>query len=168
MPAHPDVHPAAITPACVRAIRAGRKTQLRVVAAEDASQCPLGSPGDLLWVQEPWAPASDGAAAIYQADSSAKTEAKVGWEPARTLSREHARVWLVIRRVRLERLQAISEDDIAAEGGMWREAAPEGEDERSGFARWWTSVHARPGTAWADNPLVWVVAFNPAAPSESS
>lgn len=113
-----------LTPACLRAIAAGHKTQLRSVARGDAdAPCPLGAPGDLLR-------AADGT-------------------PLRILA------------LRRERLQAISEEDLAREGGMWRETSPPGvaESERAGFARWWDAVHARPESRWQADPWVWVVTF---------
>lgn len=68
---------------------------------------------------------------------------------------------LAIGSVRLERLQDIGDEDLVREGGMWRETAPPGsvETDRSGFARWWDQVHARPEARWQANPLVWVINF---------
>jgi hypothetical protein len=118
-----------LTAACLRAIAAGRKTQLRSVdkggdaALASAAPCPLGAPGDLLRIE--------------------------------------SGALLRITALRRERLQAISEADLAREGGMWRETSPPGatESERAGFARWWDAVHARPEAQWQADPWVWVVTF---------
>ena len=64
-----------------------------------------------------------------------------------------------IESTRLERLQEIRDDDLEAEGGLWRELASSSRSPREAFGQWWDSVHARPGTRWDDNPLVWVVTF---------
>jgi len=121
--------PVGLTPACLRAIAAGRKTQLRSVArGEPDSPCPLGGPGDHLR-------APDGTR-------------------------------LRITALRRERLQAISDADLAREGGMWEETRPPGaaESERAGFARWWDAVHTRPDAQWPADPWVWVVTFERSQP----
>jgi hypothetical protein len=64
-----------------------------------------------------------------------------------------------IVQTRLERLRAISDDDLEAEGGLWREHAASNPEPRAAFGRWWDSLHARAGTRWDDDPLVWVVTF---------
>lgn len=155
MPPGPDPErPLSLSAGCVRAILGGRKTLVRHVAADP---CPLGEPGDWLWVREPWAPGSPGgSAARYQADG-AEAAPGVEWQPARTMPRE-------LSRLRLERLRDIPDEDLPAEGRLWREGAPAGgETEREGFARWWDSLHARPGTRWADDPWVWVLGVRPCA-----
>jgi hypothetical protein len=127
--AEPVLRPVSLTPACVRAIMAGRKRQIRSIAhppngvAPPVGACPLGRPGDLLRVRE-------------------------------GLS-------LRIASTRLERLQSIRDEDLAAEGGMWQESAPAGsvEDERDGFARWWNEVHVRLTAKWEADPWVWVIEF---------
>ena len=115
--------PVGLTPACLRALAAGHKTQLRRVVKDATAPCPFGEPGDLLR-------AEDG------------TRLRI----------------LALRR---ERLQAISDADLAREGGMWRVTSPPGvvESERAGFARWWDAVHARPESRWQADPWVWVVTF---------
>ena len=67
-----------------------------------------------------------------------------------------------ITNIRLERLQDISDADLEAEGGLWREFHDALLTPREAFGRWWDSLHARPGTRWDDNPHVWAVAFQPA------
>ena len=122
-----------LTAGCRQAIREGRKTLIRVVAkAEDAS-CPVGAPGDRVWVRE------------RRADDPTPPHER--------------RLWLEITDVRRERLQQIADADISAEGEMWRTDAPPGETPREGFARWWTQVHPREGQRWQDDPEVWVVRF---------
>lgn len=66
---------------------------------------------------------------------------------------------LEIEHVRLERLQEIEEEELDAEGGMWREFHGPGLTPVAAFGRWWDSLHTRPGTRWQDDPWVWVVSF---------
>jgi len=128
---------------------------IRQVAARDVAACPFGGPGDLLWVREPWA-LVDGVP-VYQ--GSHASAADVEWQPARSMPEEHARIWLRLDDTRLERLPDIPEEDFIAEGCLWLESPLSGEAPRAGFARWWDSLHRRPGTQWADAPWVWVLSF---------
>jgi hypothetical protein len=117
----------------------------------------LGGPGDTLWVREPWAHAGPSGFRYLATEAD---PASVVWLPAREMPRDASRLRLVIRSIRLERLHDIAGEDFAAEGLLWRQAdAPGAQSDRSGFARWWDSLHARPGTRWRDNPHVWVVSF---------
>jgi hypothetical protein len=180
----PAERPVTITPACVRAVLAGRKNQLRHAldgeppTGAGPADCPLGRPGDQLWVREAWAvPAGrdgDATAVRYAPDGGFDPADPAhggaygeGWHPAREMPRWASRLTLEIVAVRLERLQEIAATDLAAEGGMWRESTIPGgaagrheasaDLERAGFARWWSEVNARRGTTWERNPWVWVV-----------
>lgn len=157
----PGETPVSISSGCARAVLDDRKTMLRQVAVDADAPCPLGGPGDRLWVREPWA--SVGGAVAYAADEA---EGLAGdgavapeWQPSRTMPREASRILVEIEATRLERLQAIPPEDLAAEGSLWLSAAAAGESPRQGFARWWDSLHPRPGTQWGDDPWVWVVRF---------
>lgn len=196
-----ECRPKTLTKACVRAILAGRKTQIRqaldpqppegaAIAGVDldgrltwteggrtvrGEPCPLGQPGDRLWVREAWAlPAGvDGrlepGAALsqvrYLADEEPSPQSGEGvreeFRPAREMPQWASRLTLEISAVRLEQLQAISPADLEAEGGMWRggTSKPDAEADREGFARWWSEVNAARGNRWAHNPWVWVVEF---------
>lgn len=129
--------PVTFTDACAQAILAGRKTQARRVVRDPAEACPFGEPGDRLWLRE-------------------TTE----------MTRERARVVVEVEGVRREPLQAISDQDLAAEGDVTREPFADVAERRQIFASWWNSVHHRPGTKWADAPEVWVVRFRPVASPE--
>jgi len=200
----PEWTPKTLTTACVRAILAGRKTQLRqaldpqppeaasiagidlegrLTWTEDGrtlrgEPCPLGQPGDRVWVREPWAlpPETEGRLepdvarrhVRYLADEEVRPDGGGNapcvpgeFRPAREMPRWASRLTLEIAAVRLEQLQAISPADLEAEGGMWREETcdPGSEADREGFARWWSEVNAARGNRWAHNPWVWVVEF---------
>ena len=154
----PSGHPVSLTPACIRAILAGRKTQLRHAVREPSDGCPLGQAGDLLWVREGWALDPHTGSVRYQADSGEEASS-IPWQPARTMPPEASRLHLMILQARLERVQEIGDRDLQAEGGMWRETAPPGEGDREGFARWWSQVQAKSGLTWENNPWVWAVEF---------
>jgi hypothetical protein len=161
--------PVSLSPACVRAILAGRKTQIRLI--QKGSEW---SPGTLLWVREPWSTnppmptdqpdesflPSHEIQILYRADGA---DSPVPWYPARTMARWASRLTLRVEGIRPEQLQQISSEDLVREGRMWAESglAKPGESERDGFARWWDSVHSHPQEQWEGNPPVWVLTFKP-------
>lgn len=89
-----------------------------------------------------------------------------------------ARTFMRVTDVRVERIQDISDDDAKTEGALdWFYALSpdeqakhfcdcsvaldgdkDGPDSRDAFAMLWDSL-AKPGTTWADNPLVWAYSF---------
>lgn len=95
-------------------------------------RCPYGVPGDRLWVRETWGLAA-------------------------SMPRWASRLTLEVTAVRVERLQEITTDDLAAEGfrgtigygPMWFETWREA----------WDSDNAKRGFGWESNPWVWVVGF---------
>jgi len=163
------IHPVSLSPTSVRAILAGRKTQLRLIQRE-----PQWGPGSLLWVREPWCtnpPISPHppeetflppheVQILYKADA---VEPPVPWYPAKTMARWASRLSLRLEGIRPEFLQLISDEDLVREGRMWSEnsLARPGESEREGFARWWDSIHSIPQEQWESNPAVWVLSFKP-------
>jgi hypothetical protein len=201
-----ESRPKTLTTACVRAILAGGKTQLRQaldpqppegvsIAGMDlegrltwtdgghtarGEPCPLGGPGDRLWVRERWALPDDVDGPLepeqarrhvrYLADEELSDDAERGIaasgesRPAGKMPQWASRLTLEITGVRLEQLQAIGPEDLEAEGGMWREGAsnPGPEADREGFARRWSEVNAARGNPWDRDPWVWVVEFRPA------
>lgn len=161
----------------VRAILDGRKTQTRrpvkpqpFVATPsmfDVSKCPIGQPGDRLWVRETWRmalqPGPDGLlrmVAIYRADG----EIKMSWRPSIHMPRWASRITLEIVRVWVERVQEITKEGAKADGccgghgsipGYAFSATP-----REHFRHIWQSIY---GT-WEANPFVWAVEFRRTKP----
>jgi hypothetical protein len=83
-------------------------------------RCPYGKPGDLLWVRETWAVANASGEfgeprLIFRAE---RPDAGFlpGWKSPRFMPKKHARLWLEITGVRVERVQDISGNDAIAEG----------------------------------------------------
>jgi hypothetical protein len=100
--------------------------------------CPYGSPGDRLWVIE-----------------NDPIDMPRGCR-------------LEVEKVRVERLQSISEEDAKAEGVKpeWMSAedvdnlGPGYDSYREGFAALWDRIDGKnPDRAWAKNPWVWAVTF---------
>ncbi len=139
--------------------------------------CPMGKAGDLLWVREPWMtsvdldtitePESARAYVRYQADgflngfTIEEEQHRFAWRSPREMPRWASRLTLQVTNVRVEHIQEISSEDLIAEGGMWRNAWRELtlEEDRAGFARWWTEVNVKPENHWERNPWVWVIRF---------
>lgn len=146
--------------------------------------CPYGQPGDRLWVREAWAPGDemvfgsakdDPETVLYRADKAAlhwdgkamstpmDTYAlnwdAVRWKPSIHMPRWASRITLEVTGVRVERLQEISEDDLAAEGiqelidaGVDHDGTP-----RDTYRVLWEGLNGP--DSWDANPWVWVVEF---------
>ena len=175
----------------VNAILSGRKTQTRRIISEKTlhlfdvaaiagechplglcdqrSQsyylefCPLGNPGDQLWVREAFATGLCTKSTLaYRATH--KTEdleegwgETIKWTPSIHMPRWASRINLLITGVRVERLQAITLGDICKEIGCglydFRPAT-------YGFQVWeelWKSIYGEEN--WEANPWVWVINF---------
>jgi hypothetical protein len=153
--------------------------------------CPYGQPGDRLWVRETFMPMPHlNAKAFYRA-----TDPLVGgkWKPSIFMPRDLSRLTLEITEIRVERLNAITDEDAGKEGvssvlaslgtddlsiGTIRNYLND-QDQKEGkpvqyftgknlprarFASLWQSINGP--DSWAANPWVWVVTFRP-LPSDS-
>jgi hypothetical protein len=143
--------------------------------------CPLGVPGDRLWVRERWAleDIEGEQRVIWHSDLEAAWRTRLtetffmepGYEPGRWLPpsrmpRWAARLTLEISRVRVERLQQITEADAIAEG-VYEEFEMDLADfvrgvkaqstYKLGFKHAWQRAHG--GESWASDPWVWVIDF---------
>ncbi|HDL6748682.1 TPA: hypothetical protein PXJ82_004433 [Yersinia enterocolitica] len=174
----------------VNAILSGRKTQTRRIISEktlhlfgvaaSAGQChpielcdqrsqsyyldfcPLGKPGDQLWVREAFAAGLCTESTLaYRATH--KTEdleegwgETIKWTPSIHMPRWASRINLLITGVRVERLQDISDADASAEGCKIS-SMQSGECLSDMFARLWKSIYG--DESWQANPWVWVINF---------
>ena len=89
---------------------------------------------------------------------------KRGTLPSIFMPKDCARIWLRVTDKRLEPLQAITYEDILAEGWNPQTSEPiteetAGEDARAWFIALWNSLNAKRGYAWEDNPEVAVIGF---------
>lgn len=145
-------------------------------------RCPYGAPGDRLWVREAFAlsirdPDSafepdtkdpscwDGAAyrATYSGgdwehryENGRLIRVPPPWRPSIHMPRWASRITLEVTAVRVERLQAITEEDACAEG-----CTPLQMDHGSylpTFEGLWDRINGK-RHPWASNPWVWVVNF---------
>ena len=144
--------------------------------------CPYGVPGDRIWVRETWAEA--GASApdlkLYRANypehvpsiyENVPPAEEFRWTPSIHMPRTASRILLEITDVRVERLNAISEEDAEAEG-IDMEALYDSQDcydciadhnmtgrptVTGAFKYLWESIYGEEG--WKSNPWVWVIEF---------
>lgn len=133
---------------------------------EDGSEeirCPYGVAGDRLWVRETFALHDNRQPPIiyYRADDPQKYESDGAWKPSTQMPRWASRITLEITKVRVERLQDITEEDAIAEGvdaisqeALRRQATW---NRRQDFAQVWDLINGK--GAWDANNWVWVLDF---------
>ena len=115
--------------------------------------------GDVLYVRETWCKGSLNGGAdqyFYKADDN---DFHCQWRPSIHMPKEAARIFLRVTKVRAERLQEITTDDI-----WYKEGIPFGLciAPYDGFARLWNSTVKKADLAkygWDANPWVWVIEF---------
>ncbi|ENK2735673.1 hypothetical protein AB3C09_000013 [Klebsiella variicola] len=150
--------------------------------------CPFGAVGDRIWVRETFCPAP----LEMQSEPPRKTMWNIAyrdgmqmeklapaeynptiynyerWTPSIHMPRWASRILLEITDVRVERLNAISEEDARAEGIIDGGCLNCGEPEPCGcanpepdatdaFAYLWQSIYGQ--ASWNANPWVWVIDF---------
>lgn len=157
---------------CVFAIHANRSNTQEGRFRWD---CPLGKPGDQLWVRETWN--KHGGLITYRADHDwieemrKATVCPAKWVPSIHMPRWASRINLLITGVRVERLNDISEQDALAEG-IDADYLAESQDHydciadhnmtgrptaRGYFSSLWQSIYGEEN--WEANPWVWVIEF---------
>lgn len=162
----------------VRAILDGRKTQTRRVVkgvhrsllegfspeyvADDGNYPPYGQVGNVLWVRETWSTSARGW--IYKADNPNALDNALAlrWKPSIFMPKKACRLRLLIKSIRIERLQKITEEDALAEGVYQRAEEVNGgvcylETARYAFRTLWDSINGK--GSWDNNPWVWVIEF---------
>lgn len=144
-----------------------------------AIECPYGVPGDVLWVREQFSyrdvdsnPSDLGV--WYWADGPVPFGKWTRPKPSIHMPRWASRLSLLVKRVRVERLQNISIEDVLSEGpfgnsdggsvvfglsGMSYHFDIESRLARAKFAAVWDTISARRGFPWSSNPWVFVVEF---------
>lgn len=147
--------------------------------------CPFGAVGNRIWVRETFCTVDDTqygggkwvdyrATPRYEAshpagwDSAPNDAEALKWRPSIHMPRWASRILLEITDVRVERLNAISEEDARAEGIIDGGCLNCGEPEPCGcanpepdatdaFAYLWQSIYGQ--ESWNANPWVWVIEF---------
>ena len=132
-------------------------------------KCPFGAPGGTLWVREThyrWTGCGE-PPEHFQRDrcyaddpelSAMQRGASLVTVPSIHMPRWASRITLVVRSVRVERVQDITPMDCKAEGTTGREA----------FGALWDSIYAKRGLGWDVDPWVWVVEWEPSKSHASS
>lgn len=133
--------------------------------------CPFGEVGDLLWVRETFAIASNTQEAklrnpyIYRADG----DAFINWKPSIFMPKDASRITLEITNIRVERLQDISQEDAKAEGvepfdidydnysNAHKIDFGKNPTFRGGYIKIWEDINGE--RSWDKNPFVWVIEF---------
>lgn len=144
------------------------------VSGEDVVHCrPRYCRGDLLWVRETFATTQHGNP-VYRADARdglghrwtsfepGDPKREVRWRPPRFMPKLHARLWLRVTDVRVERVQDITEEDAWAEGYPPHGTSRHPREARDWFAGVWDDLHG--AGAWEHAPWVEVYMFERVRP----
>ena len=115
---------------------------------------PFGVEGDIFWVRETFHYWSIGAGAgvIYKADQESDYEGP--WTPSIHMPRRISRISLRVKRVWVERLQDISEEDAWKEGVKGRGITRYQGESIDLFKGVWDSIYDKKGFGWNTNPWV--------------
>jgi hypothetical protein len=132
--------------------------------------CPYGKPGERLWVRETWQWVCEDKGGNRTTEpnvmktyvgcwyeyAATSTEPPPKWRPSIFMPRKASRLTLEIVKVRVERLQDISEADVYAEG-MTRPtfAIDTCFDE---YRELWDKINGK-RAPWASDPWVWCLEF---------
>ncbi len=172
-------------------------------------KCPHGAPGGKLWVRETWAIKDCGSRVSLQHETwpdgwpierlqymatdtpelgiaacpPDEGEPSYWWNkrPSIYMPKWASRIDLLIKNIRVERLQEITEEDAKAEGvfqdtrsgsaGYWHSTLHPGKETyqcwatpRRAFEKLWDSLNAKRGMGWDKSPYVWVVEFERVKP----
>ena len=133
---------------------------------------PHGPVGRRLWVRETWAVRDErgqvvprgtkhidpncGDEVVYRADDRHLLDS---WRTPLHMPRWASRITLEVTRVRLERVQAITEEDARAEGVEEHKVTGSAADR---YSQLWDEING--AGSWAANPWVWVYDFRRVTP----
>ena len=132
-------------------------------------EAPHGPVGRVLWVRETHCPRYfDNGKPGYRADwtgESADVVPEPKWTPSLLMPRSLARITLEVTGVRLERVQAITEEDARAEGVSDGARATDSDGGQNGlspsyrnqYRRLWDEING--AGSWASNPWVFAYSF---------
>lgn len=121
-------------------------------------RCPYGVPGDRLWVRESFMLTTP-ETPLYKASYGPGKHVSP-WAPSIHMPRWASRITLEITRVRVERVQQISEADALAEGVSPSRRDFDGDiydfSARDNFRSLWVTINGK-RAPWVSNPWVWVL-----------
>ena len=82
------------------------------------------------------------------------------WKPASQMKKEHSRLTLQIKEIRVERLADIIEEDAIAEAPQYSIIQPFGNKCPIDFFKTlWNAIHKKPEEKFEANPFVWAIQF---------
>jgi len=181
-----------------RVIKNPKRLEGLMLKGEEPEWCPYGGVGDRLWVREAfqiqnWCYPSGWTDGTYLADNQPFAKQLSQREVNLLCNRKHpycrtagrfmykslARIWLEITRIRVDRVQVITEEDAMSEGvgflleristGHFPYGLPQlawagkcrgkGRMGRYSFSALWDSLNAKRDYGWDKNPYVWVIEF---------
>lgn len=151
----------------IKAILAGKKNLLRIPIMDKARLRAMGKevdvsagnyrgyhPGDIIWVAENWFQTDDGKM-LYEADD----HTGIGrWRPSMVMLKKEARLFLLVKRVEIQKLQQATIQSILDEG-LDVEAH---KDSTRTMSRWkwhWDKKWGRKNCSWVRNPWVELIYF---------
>ena len=117
--------------------------------------------GDVLYVRETWCKGSLNGGAeqyFYKADDN---DFHCQWRPSIHMPKEAARIFLRVTKVRAERLQEITDDDLAKDFDLCEYAIPAVGSEHIARIVWDSTIKKSDlgKYGWDANPWVWVIEF---------
>ena len=100
-----------------------------------------------LYVRETYAIGEEENAVIYKADNPTLP---VKWKPSIHMPKKYARIFLKVKRVYIQQIQDITDEECQAEGIR-------DENPKEAFQRLWQKTYGK--EAWDKNPWVWIIEF---------
>jgi hypothetical protein len=123
--------------------------------------------GDRLWVKETWMPETEQGcstgAVIYRATDKPYPDGEtiLKWRSPIFMPRWASRLTLEVTATRAERLWAMSQEDVRAEGYDSHICCDSPE---TWYPKLWDSINAKRGHGWEKNDWVWVYSFRRVTP----
>jgi hypothetical protein len=125
-------------------------SNLSIEALSEDLNLAFGNNGDRLWVRETFA-IDEKIGLMYKAGLPYGFSERFSssWKPSIFMPRKFSRITLEITNQRIERLNALKDEDAKAEGFNSVEE----------FMELWDKLNAKRGYGWDVNPWVWVISF---------
>lgn len=125
-------------------------------------------PGDILYVKETWDETYNPTTGYaYKASCNEDALHLFKWHSPLFMPRSAARIWLMVKDVRCEKLQEITPHDAWLEGCRignsfpWEDHIPDLQQmcRDIAFLGVWNNINDKNGYHWSANPWVWVITF---------
>ena len=121
-------------------------------------KCPYGKPGDTLWVREAWGVCNgmddykpseipEGLPIIYREESAYPNDPSMKWRPSIFMPRWASRINLLVKSIKVERIQKINMHDAVCEGLLGGGKL----DAIHKFEILWNTINKKRGYGWDMN-----------------